>query len=1093
MSNNVTFQIKIAGSNALKSVTVDAQELGKAFSAVKAEIKNLEGEVVTMASSFQLLEGASTTLSEMKRMLSEFVSEFQEDDLAESRLAQAMRNTMDASDEEIQSIKALAEAQEKLGVVSAGVQLSAAQELATYLEYSDSLKTILPVLNDMVAQQLGVGASAESATQIATMLGKVMNGQTEALSRYGYKFDEAQKHILQFGEESERAAVLAEVVEQSVAGMNEALAQTPSGAIAQAKNEIDGMKAAIGKAVSGFMPLLSALSDLALSALAIAKLTQAIKALHIGTAVAKVQTIALTAAQRLQAVAARILGVSQLEAAAATGVLKVQVIALEAAMTLGLSLAISAVVELLARLFSSSNSAADAIEEVDKAQEAYKRAASEARAETAADIVALEDLIKKKGQEGEMVETLNRKYGDVFGTYNTAAQWYDTLVSKSKEYCEQLGYEAAAAQYKEELAEALRKRDEAQEKRDNTRQYEGVWVVAGFESKQIGTKITEEWAAADKELTAAEAAVNGITEKMRSAAQKAKEIGESLKQSTAPSAAQTWETMNLADLDKRIAEQKSLVESLAGSDDAAAKAAAAELKRMEARARSLRSAYGLDSGSGSGNGKKDKWDGGTLMANAATYKELGNNIKYYQTALEEANPADRESIRLYKEKITALKNQQAALGVSSELESLEDINAAIAYQQLLRASARKEDIAGIDAAIERLEALKSAMENAGKPMDAGSVKTYAEIDAAIAANSALLKNAGEEERAQIQATIDALNRKKKAWEAADRQRPGALSTLETYEDLDNALSYWQERQKTAAAQERAEIQKTIDALTRKRETMESIAKLSTMADEIEDLGGSSPGALKIKLKDIGAEGFGQKIQSLKLMAADSAYAGQKKEIESLIGAYSAYQAVAKASELTLDEGWSSIKNVSGGIRSLTATLEENGSAWEMLSGIIDSVLTIFNGFSEIIEIIKTFTALTKTSAATTVSSNAAVAASEGAKATAQVQAAAAGALAAHSSIPFVGVALGLGLVASIIAAMASLPKFASGGIAYGPTLGLFGEYAGAASNPEVVAPLDRLKALIGQDGEAADVRFVIRGRDLVGLMTKTQRIRSRVE
>lgn len=635
-----------------------------------------------------------------------------------------------------------------------------------------------------------------------------------------------------------------------------------------------------------------------------------------------------------------------------------------------------------------------------------------------------------------------------------------------------------AAQYKEELAEALLKRDEAQQKRDNTKQYRDVWVVVGFESKKVGTRITEEWAAADKELTAAEAAVNGITEKMRSAAQKAKEIGESLKQSTAPSAAQTWETMNLTDLDKRIDEQKRLVESLAGSDDAAAKAAAAELKRMEARARSLRSAYGLDSGSGSG--KKDKWDGGTLMANASTYKELGNNIKYYQKALEEANPADRESIRLYKEKITALKNQQAALGVPSELESLEDINAAISYQQQLRASARKEDIAGIDAAIERLEALKLAMENAGKPMDAGSVKTHAEIDAAIAANSAMLRNAGEEERAQIQATIDALNRKKKAWEAADRQRPGALSTLETYEDLDNALSYWQERQKTAADHERAEIQKTIDALTRKREKMESIANLSTMADEIKDLGDSLPGVLKIKLKDIGAEGFGQKIQSLKLMADDSAYAGQKKEIESLIGAYSAYQAVAKASELTLDEGWSSIKNVSGGIRSLTATLEENGSAWEMLSGIIDSVLTIFNGLSEIIEIVKTFTALTKTSAATTVASNAAVAAS-------------AGALAAHSSIPFVGVALGLGLVASIIAVMASLPKFASGGIAYGPTLGLFGEYAGAASNPEVVAPLDRLKALIGQDGEAADVRFVIRGRDLVGLMTKTQRIRSRVE
>lgn len=61
----------------------------------------------------------------------------------------------------------------KLGSIS---QLAEAQELATYLEYSDSLKAIIPVMNDMAAQQYGLGASAESVTQIATMLGKVMNG-----------------------------------------------------------------------------------------------------------------------------------------------------------------------------------------------------------------------------------------------------------------------------------------------------------------------------------------------------------------------------------------------------------------------------------------------------------------------------------------------------------------------------------------------------------------------------------------------------------------------------------------------------------------------------------------------------------------------------------------------------------------------------------------------------------------------------------------------------------------------------------------------------------------------------------------------------
>jgi len=43
----------------------------------------------------------------------------------------------------------------------------------------------------------------------------------------------------------------------------------------------------------------------------------------------------------------------------------------------------------------------------------------------------------------------------------------------------------------------------------------------------------------------------------------------------------------------------------------------------------------------------------------------------------------------------------------------------------------------------------------------------------------------------------------------------------------------------------------------------------------------------------------------------------------------------------------------------------------------------------------------------------------------------------------------------------NVPEYADGGLAYGPTIGKIGEYPGARSNPEVVAPLDKLKAMIG--------------------------------
>ena len=275
MSSEVTFKIKIEGSSEVKNVTVDAVELSKAFTAVQTEVKNLNSQMVSLASTINVLESVSNMIGDMRKALTSLSDAYSQQEVAEARLAQAMRNTMGASDEEIQSIKDLAAEQQKIGIVGDEVQLAAAQELATYLELSDSLKTIIPVMNDMIAQQLGLGASAESATQIASMLGKVMNGQTEALSRYGYKFDDAQKQILQFGTESERSAVLAQVVSEVVGGMNAELANTNSGQIQQLVNSLGDAKEKAGNFLSSISPMITGLSELANTGLGILKIVEA--------------------------------------------------------------------------------------------------------------------------------------------------------------------------------------------------------------------------------------------------------------------------------------------------------------------------------------------------------------------------------------------------------------------------------------------------------------------------------------------------------------------------------------------------------------------------------------------------------------------------------------------------------------------------------------------------------------------------------------------------------------------------------------------------------------------------------------------------
>jgi hypothetical protein len=72
---------------------------------------------------------------------------------------------------------------------------------------------------------------------------------------------------------------------------------------------------------------------------------------------------------------------------------------------------------------------------------------------------------------------------------------------------------------------------------------------------------------------------------------------------------------------------------------------------------------------------------------------------------------------------------------------------------------------------------------------------------------------------------------------------------------------------------------------------------------------------------------------------------------------------------------------------------------------------------------------------------------------------------------------------------AGIRPFADGGIISGPTLGLMGEYPGARSNPEVVAPLNKLKDMIGGGG---NLTTRVSGQDLLIMLDRAETNRGRV-
>ena len=89
------------------------------------------------------------------------------------------------------------------------------------------------------------------------------------------------------------------------------------------------------------------------------------------------------------------------------------------------------------------------------------------------------------------------------------------------------------------------------------------------------------------------------------------------------------------------------------------------------------------------------------------------------------------------------------------------------------------------------------------------------------------------------------------------------------------------------------------------------------------------------------------------------------------------------------------------------------------------------------------------------------------------------------------IALGAGMKSAIQrnAEAAGVPALAEGGLAYGPTLAMVGDNKGANVDPEVVAPLSKLKDLMG--GNAIQVYGRISGDDIVISNTRASRDRNR--
>lgn len=1129
MAETVSFFIKISDNGTFKKVEVDAESLGDAVRKVRHEADRLNAGVVNWSQLTQSIDMLQQSFSRVQGTVNALSGAYALQEVAESKLANNMRNTMGARDEDIQSIKDLCSAQQQLGVIGDEVQLSGAQELATYLEKKSSLERLIPVMNDMLAQQYGLEASQESAAQIATMLGKVMDGQVGALSRYGYKFDEAQEQILKFGTEEQRAAVLAEVVESSVGGMNAALAKTDSGRQQQLANRLGDIKEELGGMVQGIAPLVTMASQIAIAAAGAAKCVTMLKAMAAATHLASTKSALLAVHARVQAAAQRLLASSSLTATAGTWALNAAVAALYATLTMGISLVISGIAMLFSKLGNKAEEASDGVDQLKESTDAFTNASSNAKAEIDMEVASLGALINSQGNASKKVEELNGKYGDAFGYHRTAAEWYDTLVTKSRAYCQQLGYEAQAKVLASQMAAKELELDALKEEKAK---YDGAYrdskgrTHAGWERMEGGLKswtaLREQLTKTEGELTALRTQYDTCIDRMTSAR---REMDHQVETAVLSGKRIAINSMTYEELKRAIDENNSSLEKLDPSEKAEIKRLTTLNEQLTKRKKVLGELLGLEKPS------KTNHDDKEAPADPKTYAELGAAISAYEKRLKKTHPSEQETIRLlsaeiaqYKEKQLAIEQQWHEASRPAELNTLQAIDAELRYQQNLRSRATEENVAGIDKEIARLNDLRRKFEEGSHViLSVEQIETYEQLEGELAYYEHKLSHATATERVEIQKQINVLNELRAQWDDTldALEVPEDISRLNTLDDLEKAIAYYSARQKKASGEEITSIQRTIDEIEAKRAALERLTELPSMQRELADLSALSGKKLTMELELVGLEGIKGKIRSLQKMLEDTQKPlaeAQREEVEQMISAWEAYERQLKKSQMNLRDAWNGIKGIGNGVENITDALKDNGSAWEKVTGVIDGVLSIYDGLSSVIQLVELLTAASSahtaaktaeaaaeaTEAGTMVASSTAESAASvataavlGVEAAGWSALAAAKTFAAHAEIPFAGTAIAGSLVAtqqSVIMA-AAIPKFANGAVAYGPTLGIFGEYAGASRNPEVVAPLDKLKGLLGDVAMGGVLRgrvvFRIKGRYLEGVLEQEHNLRSR--
>lgn len=476
MPKEVSFVIRLDDKGTFKKVTVDAEELGRAVRSVQDESEKAKRTIISWSEVSQAFDVLQNAISELQGVMTDLTSAYQVQLVAETQLQTIMRQRMGANDEMIQSVKDLCSAQQELGVIGDEVQLSGAQQMATFLKSKQSLDVLIPAMNNLIAQQNGLNATNQDAVSIGNMMGKAMQGQVEVLQRVGITFTDAQKQVLQFGTESERAAMLAQVITDNVGNMNAELAKTDAGKWKQTENYLGDIKEQLGAMVQQYAPTITFLSQATIAASGIGKLATSFYSVGKALGIVKAATIAWNATAVRMSALATTCSASMRGAAVSATTLKLAIQGLMVAT--GVGVAVAALTGVISLFASSSDDAAMRATNMANAEKSafdnIKQTYDSTLKQTYANLIAKYEQMKTSWQsmkseheKTQWVKNNKTAFEELGLKINSIADAENAFTKNTEKVKEAFEKRAQAAAYAAELVELYKQQLDLKNRKQN--------------------------------------------------------------------------------------------------------------------------------------------------------------------------------------------------------------------------------------------------------------------------------------------------------------------------------------------------------------------------------------------------------------------------------------------------------------------------------------------------------------------------------------------------------------------------------------------------------------------------------------------------